>query len=148
MIDRLFGIFLLFLGLYFIWGGNQLVVSFSYDPLGPKFFPIAAGIMLSILAVFVIINAKHASFPAFNTMIKTGLIVVLLVIYQLTFNVLGFLLSTGILVFFLSRIFAGKPSQALSAAVGISITVYIIFNTLLEVPLPVGTIFTSLLGAS
>ena len=148
MIDRLFGVFLLFLGIYFIWGGNQLVVPFSYDPLGPKFFPIAAAVILSILAVFVIINAKHASFPAFNTMIKTGLIVVLLVIYQLTFNVLGFLLSTGILVFFISRIFAGKPLQALSAAVGISITVYIIFNTLLEVPLPVGTIFTSLLGAS
>ena len=87
MIDRLFGIFLLFLGLYFIWGGNQLVVSFSYDPLGPKFFPIAAGIILSILAVFVIINAKHASYTAFNTMIITGLIVVLLVIQSSGFPV-------------------------------------------------------------
>ena len=148
MIDRLFGVFLLFLGIYFIWGGNQLVVPFSYDPLGPKFFPIAAGVILSILAVFTIINAKKVSFPASNTMLKTGFIVILLLIYQLTFDVLGFLLSTGILVFFISRIFAGKPLQALSAAVGISITVYIIFNTLLEVPLPVGTIFTSLLGAS
>ena len=81
-------------------------------------------------------------------MLKTGFIVILLVIYQLTFDVLGFLLSTGILVFFISRIFAGKPLQALSAAVGVSITVYIIFNILLDVPLPVGTIFTSLLGAS
>ena len=148
MIDRLFGIFLLFLGIYFIWGGNQLEVPFSYDPLGPKFFPIAAGVILSILAVFTIINAKKVSFPASNTMLKTGFIVILLVIYQLTFDVLGFLLSTGILVFFISRIFAGKPLQALSAAVGVSITVYIIFNILLDVPLPVGTIFTSLLGAS
>ncbi|MBP6168375.1 MAG: tripartite tricarboxylate transporter TctB family protein [Leptotrichiaceae bacterium] len=148
MIDRLFGVFLLFLGIYFIWGGNQLEVPFSYDPLGPKFFPIAAGVILSILAVFTIINAKKVSFPASNTMLKTGFIVILLVIYQLTFDVLGFLLSTGILVFFISRIFAGKPLQALSAAVGVSITVYIIFNILLDVPLPVGTIFTSLLGAS
>ena len=148
MIDRLFGVFLLFLGIYFIWGGNQLEVPFSYDPLGPKFFPIAAGVILSILAVFTIINAKKVSFPASNTMLKTGFIVILLLIYQLTFDVLGFLLSTGILVFFISRIFAGKPLQALSAAVGVSITVYIIFNILLDVPLPVGTIFTSLLGAS
>ena len=148
MIDRLFGVFLLFLGIYFIWGGNQLEVPFSCDPLGPKFFPIAAGVILSILAVFTIINAKKVSFPASNTMLKTGFIVILLVIYQLTFDVLGFLLSTGILVFFISRIFAGKPLQALSAAVGVSITVYIIFNILLDVPLPVGTIFTSLLGAS
>ena len=148
MIDRLFGVFLLFLGIYFIWGGDQLEVPFSYDPLGPKFFPIAAGVILSILAVFTIINAKKVSFPASNTMLKTGFIVILLVIYQLTFDVLGFLLSTGILVFFISRIFAGKPLQALSAAVGVSITVYIIFNILLDVPLPVGTIFTSLLGAS
>ena len=148
MIDRLFGVFLLFLGIYFIWGGNQLEVPFSYDPLGPKFFFFFAGVILSILAVFTIINAKKVSFPASNTMLKTGFIVILLVIYQLTFDVLGFLLSTGILVFFISRIFAGKPLQALSAAVGVSITVYIIFNILLDVPLPVGTIFTSLLGAS
>ena len=33
-------------------------------------------------------------------------------------------------------------------AIGVSSTVYIIFNILLDVPLPVGSIFTSLLGAS
>ncbi|WP_368028621.1 tripartite tricarboxylate transporter TctB family protein [Arcobacter sp. s6] len=148
MIDRLFGIFLLFLGLYFIWGGSQLVVPFSYDPLGPKFFPMLAGGMLSILAIIAIINAKKVTFPASTTMIKTVIIVILLVAYQLTFDVLGFLLSTGILVFFISRIFAANQLQALSSAIGVSSTVYIIFNILLDVPLPVGSIFSSLLGAS
>ncbi len=148
MIDRLFGVFLLLLGLFFVWGGNQLEVPFSYDPLGPKFFPMVAGGLLSILAVMAIVQAKHVQFPAKNTMIKTALIVILLIGYQLTFHGLGFLLATAILVFSISRIFAGTPKQALGAGVGVSAVVYLIFNTLLDVPLPVGTIFSSLLGVS
>lgn len=148
MIDRLFGVFLLLLGLFFVWGGTQLEVPFSYDPLGPKFFPIAAGALLSVLAVIAIIKAKKVNFPASNTMIKTALIVVLLFGYQLTFDFLGFLPATAILVFFISRIFKGTPMQALSAAIGVSTSVYLIFNVLLDVPLPIGTIFNSLLGVS
>lgn len=148
MIDRLFGVFLLLLGLFFIWGGTSLEVPFSYDPLGPKFFPIAAGGLLSLLALFVIAKPKKIDFPDLNTMVKTGLIVLLLIIYQFTFQPLGFLLSTAILVFFMSRIFKGTSLQALGSAIGVSVVVYLAFSTLLDVPLPNGIIIDTLMGAS
>lgn len=148
MIDRLFGVFLLLLGLFFVWGGSSLEVPFSYDPLGPKFFPITAGGLLSLLSLFIIMKPKKIDFPEFSTMTKTGLIVLLLVIYQLTFQPLGFILATAVLVFFLSRIFKGTSLQALGSAIGVSLVVYLIFGIALDVPLPHGIILDAFLGAS
>jgi putative tricarboxylic transport membrane protein len=147
MIDRAFGVFLLCLGLYVLYGGLSLEVPFSYDPLGPSAFPIALGAVLALLSLFVIVKPGKAHFPGRTTELKTVLIVVLLFAYQLSFNILGFLLSTGLLVFCISKIFKGTTVQALGSGVGVSVVVYLIFSFLLEVPLPVGSLFAKLLGA-
>jgi putative tricarboxylic transport membrane protein len=148
MIDRVFGVFLLLLGVFVLYGGLMLQVPFSYDPLGPKAFPIILGVLLSVLSVVVIVKPQATKFPGLNTELKTVLIVVLLVMYQVTFNVLGFLLSTTFLVFFIAKIFKGTTLQAFSAGIGVSLCVYGIFSFLLDVPLPVGSIFARLLGVS
>lgn len=148
MIDRLFGVFLLCLGLYVLYGGLSLEVPFSYDPLGPTAFPIALGAVLALLSVVIIVKPREVHFPALNTNLKTLLIVLLLFVYQLSFNFLGFLLSTALLVFCIAKIFKGTTPQALSAGVGVSGVVYLIFSFLLEVPLPVGSLFAKLLGVS
>jgi len=67
MIDRLFGVFLLCLGLYVLYGGFSLEVPFSYDPLGPTAFPIALGAVLVLLSLFVIAKPQNAKFPGLNT---------------------------------------------------------------------------------
>ena len=147
MIDRVFGVFLLCLGLYMVYGGISLEVPFSYDPLGPSAFPVGIGALLASLSLFVVAKPGKAHFPDIITNFKTILIVVLLFVYQLAFDFLGFLLATALLVFCISRIFKGTTSQALSSGVGVSVVVYGIFSFLLEVPLPMGAIFSKLLGA-
>jgi putative tricarboxylic transport membrane protein len=147
MIDRAFGVFLLLLGLALFYGGLQLEVPFSYDPLGPKTFPMIIGGMLALLSVGIIAKPKVIEFPSASINLKTLLIVLLLIVYQGVFNLLGFLLSTTLLVFFLSKIFKGTTPQALGAGIGVSVVTYGLFSYLLEVPLPMGTIFTKLLGA-
>lgn len=141
MIDRLFGVFLLFLGVYVIYGGLTLEVPFSYDPLGPKTFPVILGALLSALSLVVIAKPEKSHFPQSATMLNTVLIVVLLVLYSLSFNFLGFLLSTALLVFFISRIFKGTTKQALGSAIGVSLSVYVLFGVLLDVALPSGKLF-------
>ncbi|MBE0496185.1 MAG: tripartite tricarboxylate transporter TctB family protein [Campylobacterales bacterium] len=145
--DRLFGIFLLAVGIYVLYGGLALEVPFSYDPLGPSAFPAGIGATLALLSLFVIIKPRPMHFPELPTAVKTVLIVVLLLAYQLSFNFLGFILATIILVFFISKIFKGTTKQALGASIGVSVSVYFIFSFLLEVPLPAGTLFKSFLGA-
>lgn len=147
MIDRAFGVFLLLVGLYMLYVGISLEVPFSYDPLGPSAFPIGIGALLALLSVAVIVKPRKVHFPELNTNLKTLLIVLLLFVYQYAFDFLGFLLVTTLLVFCISKIFKGNNTQSLSSGVGVSAVVYFIFSFLLEVPLPVGTIFTKLLGA-
>ena len=137
-VDRAFVVFLLLLGLYVIYGGLAIEVPFSYDPLGPKTFPVALGILLSALSVFIIAKPEKAHFPEGVTRLNTVFIVVLLVVYSMSFNYLGFLISTALLVFFISKIFQGTTKQALASAFGVSLSVYALFGILLEVPLPAG----------
>lgn len=145
MMDRAFGVFLLLLGLYVIYGGVSIEVPFSYDPLGPKTFPVVLGILLSALSLFIIAKPEKSNFPEGATRLNTVFIVILLVAYSLSFNYLGFLLSTALLVFFISKIFQGTTKQALGSAIGVSLSVYVLFGILLEVPLPAG-ILGPLLG--
>jgi len=146
MIDRIFGVFLFLVGVYVIYGGLSMEVPFSYDPLGPKAFPVILGVLLSALSLVIIAKPEKSHFPQSATMLNTVLIVVLLVIYALSFNFLGFLLSTALLVFFISRIFKGTTKQALGSAIGVSFSVYLLFGILLDVPLPAGKILGALLG--
>lgn len=147
-IDRAFGVFLLLLGLYVIYGGLAIEVPFSYDPLGPKTFPVVLGILLSALSVFIIAKPEKAHFPEGATRLNTVFIVVLLVVYSFSFNYLGFLLSTALLVFFISKIFQGTTKQALASAVGVSLSVYVLFGILLDVALPLGKIFSTFTGGA
>ncbi len=147
-VDRAFGIFLLLVGAYVIYGGLALEVPFSYDPLGPKTFPVILGILLSALSVFIIAKPEKAHFPEGATRLNTVFIVVLLVVYSSSFNYLGFLLSTALLVFFISKIFQGTTKQALGSAVGVSLSVYALFGILLEVPLPAGILAPLFGGAA
>jgi len=148
MIDRLFGVFLLFVGVYVIYGGLSIVVPFSYDPLGPKTFPVILGALLSALSLVIIVKPEGAHFPQSKTMLNTVLIVLLLIVYALSFNFLGFLFSTALLVFFMSRIFQGTTKQALGSAIGVSLSVYVLFGVLLDVALPMGTLFSGLFGGA
>ena len=147
-VDRAFGIFLLLVGAYVIYGGLALEVPFSYDPLGPKTFPVILGILLSALSVFIIAKPEKAHFPEGATRLNTVFIVVLLVVYSSSFNYLGFLLSTALLVFFISKIFQGTTKQSLGSAVGVSLSVYALFGILLEVPLPAGILAPLFGGAA
>lgn len=147
-IDRVFGIFLLGLGIYVVYGGLSLEVPFSYDPLGPKAFPVFLGVLLSALSLVIIAKPEKSHFPQSNIQLKTAFIVVLLLLYSFAFNFLGFLLSTGLLVFFMSRIFQGTTKQALGSAIGVSLSVYVLFGILLDVALPIGKIFSALSGGA
>ena len=61
---------------------------------------------------------------------------------------MGFLLSTALLVFFISKIFQGTTKQALASAIGVSLSVYVLFGFLLDVALPLGKIFSAFTGGA
>jgi hypothetical protein len=48
----------------------------------------------------------------------------------------------------MSRIFKGTTKQALGSAIGVSLSVYVLFGMLLDVALPMGTLFSGLFGGA
>jgi len=146
IIDRIFAIFLLVLAAFFGGLGTLIEVPFSYDPLGPKAFPVILGVLLAVLAIWVILKPEKVYFGEKQTLIRVSLLVFALVFYQQAFNRIGFLISTIIMVYFVSRMFRGKPVQAFISSLSVSFVVYGIFDFLLGIPLPVGTLLEKIIG--
>lgn len=148
MSGRIFGIFLFLVGAFFFFGARMLDVPFSYDPLGPKAFPLGIGALLCVASIYLILKPGEYQFPPVSTRIGNVIMIISLVIYSLVFKLLGFLFSTGILVFIVSKIFQGTNKQALASCIGVSVGTYILFGILFDVELPMGEIFMSLGGAN
>ena len=61
-----------------------------------------------------------------------------LLVYGLIFEELGFILATILMSFAVGLLFAGNPLKSLIFSVVISISLYVLFDMLLDVKLPLG----------
>ena len=122
------------------------------DPLAPAYFPLILGIGMTILGSFLFVTEAQKQEAAAKPEQKkeTGkgmayetkmiiLTCVMGVIYGLTFNMLGYVLSTclfiGSLLFALNG--KGKWKSNIIVAVSFSVAIYLVFQKLLQIPLPV-----------
>ena len=98
-------VFLLFCGFAW-WQISKLPLGVGYkDTIGPEFFPGVITATIAILSVALIIrslwrSAQEAGAPpalaAGNILLRIALFIVLLIVYILTYEPLGFLLSSAI----------------------------------------------------
>jgi len=142
MSDRLFSFVLLLLGLIYGASARILTAPFSYDPLGPAPFPLFLAALLTILATLLVIHPQPIDLPRAATWKRFLWLAATLVFYQLTWLPLGFLLSTTISLYLLSRLFHCSWMQGLMTALILSVICYGVFNFLLNAPLPLGSIFS------
>ncbi len=142
MSDRFLSLVLLMVGLIYGAAAQNYGSPFSYDPLGPKPVPLfLAGtlIVLTIILLFYPHQAQLNSAPVWGRVVWLSII---LLFYQLSWNLLGFLLATTISIYLVSRLYRCSWMQGLMTALILSVICYGLFNFLLNTPLPLGTIFT------
>jgi putative tricarboxylic transport membrane protein len=139
--DRLFGFFLLGLAAVFGGVGWGIVAPFSYDPLGPRPYPLLLAAVLAVMAVWMLLKPQAVKLPGGRMLAQVGLLIATLVFYQLSFRWLGFILSTSITVVLVARLFKGSWLQGLLTGVGMALVCYGLFNYVLEIPLPAGALF-------
>ena len=121
------------------------------DPLGPRAFPalIGAGLVLSGLLLFLETWKKRriaASGPAEPRSAEQKHVALLLAgmvawtaLYYLSFDRLGYLIATPLFILGLLSYFNRRRHAVnLVVAAGFTIVVYLLFSTLLGVPLPAG----------
>jgi len=146
-LDKISAIFCFFLGLAVLAGGIRLGLRVELD-MGPGFFPLVAGGILSLLSIVLLFQSlvkketstEQSSFWVNPQGWKSVLLTLFAIsVYPFTLNRLGFLLSTFFLLFFLFLVIARKKWWV--AGVGgiiTAIVVYIIFEIWLRANFPRG----------
>ena len=138
MSDRIFAGIIFLFSIYYGFKAYTLKVSFAYDPLGPKAFPLLLSILLAIFAllVFVCSSEQPIHWPKNRLLLKSVLVVTTLVGYGITLFWLGFLLSTIIAIALLALLFEANWVQSLLGGISFGLIFYGLFGWLLQIPLP------------
>lgn len=138
MSERFFILFLFICGAVYLYFGLKIEVSFAYEPLGPRSFPVLLGSCLLILCILTSLFHEMSTLQLKGSMFK---LVLAVLFYLITFQLLGFMLATTISTYAIARLVGSSWMQGLLTGLVLAIFFYGIFHFLLGVPLPLGSLF-------
>ena len=145
--DRVTGVLLLLFAGWYGYQATTFKVSFMVDPVGPKAFPLILAGLMALLSLYLIIKPDPSPvWPGKSTWLKIGLITLTFIIYAYMMVPIGFVLSTTFVVTALALIFQGPPLKSFVGALVLSAALYGLFDTVLDLSLPTGQIFSGLWG--
>ena len=115
----------------------------SYDPVGPKSFPILLMGLISFCAIYLTVRPAIMFEPVElgwnkHMLGKLTLRAVTLTLYAALFELLGFIVATIIMTFALGKLFNGKTLPTVITALVLGLSTYYLFDRVLDVPLPLG----------
>jgi len=142
MSDRLFSAFLALIGIYYGFLSTKIEPPFSYDPLGPRPIPFFLAALLVLFSLLLMIRPRRSNLPRATISVRISWLLATLLFYQLSWTYLGFLLSTTLSLYFVSRLFHCTWMQGLMTALILSVLCYGVFHFLLDAQLPLGSVFT------
>ncbi len=134
------GVALVVLGLLVGWDASKIGGG-AYARIGPATFPFLISILLFVLGVWTMVEARRGQFPEREAdetapvlWIAGGLALQLLLLHPL-----GFSIATGLLFAMTARAF-GKRRLYLSLPIGIvlSFAIWLVFTQVLRLALPAG----------
>lgn len=134
--DRIAGGLLAILAAAAWWHAGTFVAGFL-QPVGPGVFPRLVSVPLGVLAVYLIIRPGfNQHWPQHSALLRQLGLLILLVGYATFLTVWGFLPSTLVTTIVLTRLFGANWKQALVGGVSLTITLYVLFEFALGIPLP------------
>lgn len=137
--DRTLGFITLLVAIFLTIYGYDLEAPFSYEPIGPKAFPLIIAFALGLCGIILIIKGGNPITPnPKGANIRIFIMLVFIAIYAFTFQWLGFVISTIIMVTLVGHLFGAKWWHATCAGIVIGIGFFVLFDKLLDVILPVG----------
>ena len=139
MSDRIFAsiwILLCISGLFIGWGIQS---EYSYEPLGPRPFPMAILAFMTLCAVLLLLRKPDViAWPHAKVLHRLLVMVITLVLYAWGFESLGFPLATALLTFSIALLFKAKVWVAALSGVVLGASLFYAFDYLLDVTLPLG----------
>ena len=145
--QRYTGIFFLIVSAVVIQQSVWVLRLFDHGQPGSGFMPFGLGVILAVLAIGLIVahrgpDAKTVRFWEPKGWFRPLLAIVITAIYIIVFDDIGAITSVVILVTGW-LLFVEKKSVAVSVGTGVltGLTVYLLFDRLLQTPFPRGILF-------
>jgi len=137
--DRLLGIVALLIAAFLTWYGYDLEAPFSYEPVGPKAFPLLLALVIALCGVRLVLKGGGnvpANPPGAN--LRIAVMVGVLLAYGYFFQTLGFIVATSLMCLTIGRMFGGSWTKTLIGSVLLSIGLFLLFDRVMDVVLPAG----------
>lgn len=139
--DRKLGALALALAAFLGWYGYSLEAAFSYEPIGPRAFPLIVSAVIAVCGLILTLKGGNRVEPnSSGANVRIWLMIAILSGYAVTFQLLGFIISTALMTTLVARLFGGTWFKALIGGVGMGILFFILFDRLLDVVLPAGVL--------
>ena len=139
MSDRMLGAVCLVAGAAMAWGAHDYAAPISYEPVGPRAFPLVLSALMALGGGWLIVRPGPHGFGLARTDVKPiGLTMLAVVVYTALFETLGFPLATAVMALPVGMAFGGGWKQSLAGGVALGLALYLLFDKLLDVVLPTG----------
>lgn len=143
MTEKIFSGVLLIFALIFLYMAWGYTAPIAYDPIGPRPFPVLLLGMLSVGSAVLAFRPRRFSEkidlqltpPIIKNLV---LCVVVMLLYAVLFEILGYVIATALMAWAVGILFAGKIWHSLLASVVLAILSYLLFDKVLDVSLPAG----------
>lgn len=143
MVDRIFSGLMLLVSLILLVMAWGYTAPISYDPIGPRPYPVMLLILLAVLSAVIAFRpaklAEKIDLGLNKPIIKNlALCTVAMLLYAVLFETLGYIVATTLMAWVIGVLFNGKWHKALIASTIMAVGTYYLFNGPLEVSLPAG----------
>ncbi|WXL24543.1 tripartite tricarboxylate transporter TctB family protein [Ectopseudomonas mendocina] len=143
MSQRIFGLVLLLISIGLGIVAWTYHAPFSYEPVGPRAYPLLLLTLTGLGAIYLLIKGGEIDHGeegplTSHVLLKIGLCVLIMVLYAAFFETLGFVISSALFGVAMSRLYGGRWVASVIAGVLLSIGLYLLFDKILDVPLPLG----------
>lgn len=137
--DRVLGLALIGLAAFAAYQASRFQVIFSYEPVGPKAFPMLLSAVLAGLSLVLVIRpGENGAWPSRTVALKLVLVLGVLLAYALLFTRAGYVLSTGLAVLALAGCSGPGWGKAMIGALLMAVVSYYLFTRGLGISLPSG----------
>ncbi|QEA37901.1 tripartite tricarboxylate transporter TctB family protein [Pistricoccus aurantiacus] len=138
--DRLLGFMLIGLAAFVAVQAINLEIPFSYEPVGPRAFPLGLAILLAGLSLVLVLRpGEDGHWPTGPLALKLVLVLALLLTYAILFIRLGFVPTSLLVVAALARLFGASWAKAWITGIALAVGSYLLFTSGLGIGLPTGT---------
>ncbi len=138
--DRVFGVLLIVLAVVYGWSATQFPEPFGgAEAVGPETFPLLLAAVLALSSLYLILRPDPDNpWPWSRTGLELIIAVVVLVLYALLLQPLGFIISTALAVGTLCWRMGATPIKAYVTGAIAGVVVFVLFNFALDLSLPLG----------